>query len=100
MPVDCYLSILLCFLEKFSNFFVKSFSSTHFCVMMNKSTIFLAIGVAAILVVVLAPTLGSTASAKKTETCTVGASDTLCTTQVSIETIVRQQEPPVQIQEG
>ena len=45
---------------------------------MNKSAILLVIGVAAVLAVVLAPTLGSTASARKTETCTVGGSDTLC----------------------
>ena len=39
---------------------------------MNKNAIFLAIGVAAVLAVALAPSLGSTASAEKKETCTNG----------------------------
>ena len=45
---------------------------------MNAKTIFLAIGVAAGLTVVLAPSLTSEVSAKKTETCTVGGSNNLC----------------------
>lgn len=39
---------------------------------MNKNAIFLAIGVAAVLAVALAPSLGSDASAEKTVKCTNG----------------------------
>jgi uncharacterized membrane protein len=39
---------------------------------MNKNVIFLAIGVAAVLAVALAPSLGSTASAVKERICTNG----------------------------
>jgi hypothetical protein len=39
---------------------------------MNKNAIFLALGLAAVLAVALAPSLGSDASAKKTVECTNG----------------------------
>ena len=45
---------------------------------MNKGVLLLAIGVAAVLAVVLAPSLTGTALARKQETCTVGESDTVC----------------------
>jgi hypothetical protein len=39
---------------------------------MNKNAIFLVIGIAAVLAVALAPSLGNDASARKTQTCTNG----------------------------
>jgi len=71
--------------------------------MMNKNTIFLAIGIAAVLAVALAPSLvGSDASAQKTKTCTNGGGHikTCDTPPAKVETCKNPKSKTVSCGEG